>query len=243
MNDLQKIIAGIVNDVISARFQADAVAAEYSRLYREDPLMKHMNAPLLNIRNVSVDLRLAFAEDEPSGGGNAGNTGAANARSIVEKMAVDEASTELRDKLFDKRSLKNSTLKGRQLAGAKNAVRSAIERTVTKNPAKSTSARTALVRNAIGKELSDRKIELSSSDAKALSRDLDRFSNKVATASAVVSAGEGNRRIVTNTEELSGLNPEAISSIKFDIDLEEMRWIDVESEDEDEAPGSVLSEG
>lgn len=238
MNDLQRMIAGIVNDVISARFQADAVAAEYSKLYREDEFMRHMATPMLNIRNVAVDLRMAFAP--PDEEQESTSTSAAN--QALEAQVVEEASVELRDRLFNKFSVASSDLSGARLAGAKNAVRSAIGRAMEDDSIGSSVQRKAAVNEAIVRQLAKRNIDLSERDRQTLSRDIDGFSTRLATAKAVADAEIGQRKIITDSDSLASVNPEAISSIKFEIDLEEMRWVDID-ESVDGVTEAKLTEG
>lgn len=225
MNDLQKLVSGILNDLINARYEADAVAAEYTRLYRDDPVMQAMNAPMLNISNVSVDLRLAFAAPDDSDGGGGGGRS-----DVLTKEVVGKEADILRDRVFEKAPLP-ANLTGPRLAGAKRVMSTRLSEAMVKHSDSPPPVRKAAMAESVVAVLEERNVKLSRAQMKAIERDIDRSANKVATATAITKAAGDGRKVLTGTEELSKLNPEAISSIKFDVDLDQMRWIDVADDD------------
>lgn len=233
MNELQKLVAGILNDLISARYEADTLAAEYTKLYRDDPVLQTLNAPTLNITNVSVDLRMAIADPGAGGTSDAPDrTEKSRAGDALKKDIVDKEIGRLQDSVFEKVKLPE-TLSGARLGGAKRAMSARLAEAMAVHDKSAPPVRKAALAEGIIRVLEERDVKITPREMKVIERDIDTSASRISTASAIANSAGTSRAIITDAETLAKMNPEAISSIKFDVDLEQLRWIDIADDDRD----------
>ncbi len=212
MSSLKTLVEGIVTDLINARFEADVKTAELAEHYRDHPILRSMSVPSLNITNVSVDLRVVF--DEEAIDDNPGP-------SEQQKEAVAEATKTLQANLMGLKSVTDKVTVARQ--------RTALSRSLTTGTVLAAEGALAeppkIRRQTVEKKITDvltaNQVTLSAADRRKLTAELAKFDAAVAVAPKAQPRVTG---IVVGAEALKAVNPELVTSIKFDIDLDETRW-------------------
>ena len=214
MSNLQTLVESIVTDLISARFEADVKSAELAEHYREHPILRTMAVPTLNISNVTVDLRVAFDE---------GKIEAEPGPSEAQKRAVSQASSELRTSILSLKSVSDKVTVARQKSALSRSLQSRTAKIATEKLAESPTTRRAEVEKQINELLSANRVNLSAADKKKVAVELSKFEQTVAAAPK---ASPSVPDLLIGAEKLATIPPEAVTSIKFDIDLAESRWVE-----------------
>lgn len=227
MSDLQALVQSIVTDLITARFEADVKVAELAELYRENPVLRSMDVPALNITNVSVDLRVAFDEGEitPSSGVSA-----------TQKKAIADASTQLKADLSKVPSI-SQKLQGRQRAAFLTSLQGTARRTAENTITDSSAVRKRKLTQEVDRALAAKNIRLTSAERRVVAGKLAAFENVVATAPKAPPTVPG---VIVGAKALADIPPEKVSSIKFDVDLSGIRWAEVD--DGEGNPQTILTE-
>jgi len=219
MSSLQILIESIVADLIKARFTADAYAAQYAELYRNDPVLSTLNVPTLNISNVSVDLRVAF-DDSPI----------AEPENPSEEQtdAIKDAAEVLHGRMSTLESVTRKLTAARDRSTLARAVRTAAVRTASARINSTPGSRRAAVSREVAGLLDDRGVKLSASDRRTLSSELESFEVKVASAPKTAATLP---KVIVGAESLAKVDPATVSSIRFTVDLSAARWTAIEGAD------------
>lgn len=77
MPKLSEVLGGIVKDATQAQITSDLASLEYSEIYREHPLLKHLSVPRLKIKDLTCRLRFAVAKTDLDDGFSDGAKAAA----------------------------------------------------------------------------------------------------------------------------------------------------------------------
>jgi hypothetical protein len=64
MPQLSGILAGILRDVATARFESDMASAKLVDFYRRDPVLQCFPVPRVEIKSIDIHLKCAFLGDE-----------------------------------------------------------------------------------------------------------------------------------------------------------------------------------
>lgn len=218
MSELQVVIGSIVNDVIQARFEADVYAAELSEQYRDSPGMRGMTAPRLNISNLSVELRMVFDEAPVE---------LATEPSDAQHSAVASAADDLRKAVLSLQSAE--MVPARSKSAFSRALNARAAAAATSHLASSSAVRRAAIDGSMIEVLAKYRVKLSEDDRQTLSRELD-----LATAEISRAPGRSPKSvpgILIGKETLSEVDPSLVSVIKFDVELTDNDWVDVEIND------------
>jgi hypothetical protein len=70
MPQLSAVLAGILRDVTTARVKADTTSAELVEYYRKDPVLQCFPVPRVEIKELTIHLRFAFAPGEKTEDGS-----------------------------------------------------------------------------------------------------------------------------------------------------------------------------
>jgi len=229
MSKLETLIASIVTDLINARFEADVTAAELAERYRDDATMRALNAPTLNIKNVSIDLRVAFDENPIE---------ETDEQSEDQKKAIADGSAAVRDSIMKLAAVKNTIPGTPQRRALSRSLGAAVTKALSETLRTTGRARRARIEGDLTKLLTQNRVRLSPADMKVLRREIDRAGARIATARRLPPKSVPG--VMVGGESLAKLDPAAISSIRFDVDLSGKRWADVE--DEDGTTRTVLSD-
>ena len=68
MPQLSNVLAGILRDITTARFQADTASAKLVEYYKKDPVLQCFPVPRVEIKELNIQLRFAFMSGEKEGG-------------------------------------------------------------------------------------------------------------------------------------------------------------------------------
>ncbi len=60
MPQLSAILAGILRDVATARFESDTASAKLVDFYRKDPVLQCFPVPRVEIKSINIQLKCAF---------------------------------------------------------------------------------------------------------------------------------------------------------------------------------------
>ena len=228
--DLKGLVAGILDDLIDARFQADVTVSQLAEHYRADPKMRALSIPSLHISNVDVDLRFVFGEVEADGksGSKAVDEAASNfsnslADSILRMPVVGEAVKTV----AERRKLKK-TLADKVAVQIRAGDKTAPEE------------RQAAIGGEVLKLLSGAKVRMSAAERKSIVAEVAAVDTKFKAATRVGTPARA--RLITAPEVLSSVNPEAISRVSFSVDLSAKRWEAVESEGEEGYEDQLVDE-
>mgnify|MGYP003144502190 CR=1 FL=1 len=228
--DLKGLVAGILDDLIDARFQADVTVSQLAEHYRADPKMRALSVPSLNISNVDVDLRFVFAEtetDEKSSNKPVDEAATHLSSSLAESILRMPSVGQTVKKVAERRKLKKTLaekVSGQIRAGEKNAP----------------DERQAAIGDEVLKLLSSAKVRISAKERKSIVAEVAAIDARFKSATRV---GTPTRaRLITAPEALSSVNPEAISRVSFSVDLSAKRWETVESEGEDGYEDQLVDE-
>lgn len=219
MSDLQLFVESIVTDLIQARFEADLKAAELAEVYKDHPALRQLNVPTLNISNVSVDLRLAFDDTEIE---------AAAGASEAQEQAINEAAVKLRTEVSGLGSVKKSVTVPRQRTSVRNSVNNAAVRSARANVAASPTVRSSAVEKDVRTVLTRNKVKLTAADSRKLALAVKDFDKAVAAAPKPPPQVP---KLIVGKQALAEVNPELVTSIRFDIDLSTARWTEADSGD------------
>lgn len=228
--DLKGLVAGILDDLIDARFQADVTVSRLAEHYRADPKMRALSIPSLNISNVDVDLRFVFGEveaDDKSG-----------------SKPVDEAASNFSNSLAD--SILRMPVVGETVKTA--AVRRKLKKTLADKVAgqiragekRTPEERQAAIGGEVLKLLSSAKVKISAAERKSIVAEVAAVDTKFKAATRI--GAPARARLITAPEALSSVNPEAISRVSFSVDLSAKRWEAVESEGEEGYEDQLVDE-
>ncbi|MEM1161743.1 MAG: hypothetical protein AAGJ28_12475 [Pseudomonadota bacterium] len=226
MSSLQTLVETIVSDLIKARHEADVQTAKLAEVYKDHPILRTMAVPSLNISNVSVDLRVAFDEQEIEQDPGP---------SEQQRKAINAAATKLRANLMGMKSVTDKVTVARQKTVMSRNLLSQVAREATEKVAESPEKRRAAVNTKITALMSANKVQLNAADRRKLAAELNKFDKEIADAPKAAPRVPG---VVVGAEKLKQMNPEMVTSIKFDIDLDEARWSDTHDGEETR---SVLS--
>lgn len=228
MGTLRTLIESILTDVIEARFAGDVRTAELARIYRDDDTLRALPIPALNISGLTVDLRVAF-DNTP--------IEEAEEPSDEQILAVETTADEVRRLVMEFESVRGGDVPprargglSRSLAvGVRNVLAEAIER-----PA----ARRSAVEEELERRLSRHGIHLGEGERAAVREALDTLDVRLETIPKA--PPRSLPRVIVGAESLKELDPAMVTSIRFEIDLEEGRWISVD--DGEGGTRSVLSD-
>ncbi len=221
---LQALIESIISDLIAVRAEADAAAADIATVYRDHEILRHMAVPALNIKNVAVELRMAFDETPvkpPSG------------PSEAQVKAAESAATAMRAKLLAANSVASTLTSSRQRSALSRKLSAIATKTSAESIGGATAERRALLNERIATAIGESGVRLSAADKRVLTAEVDTFVAEVAKAPKAKGQVPG---LILGAEKLAEINPEAISVLRFDIDLTEAHWTDV-----DDGAGNVES--
>lgn len=220
MATLQAIVEGIVTDIIEARHNAAKETAKLAEAYRDDAILRNMAVPALNISNVTVDLKLAFDDSaEQTEEINQKRDALINAEikpiaASLQKMAAIKA-------LPQQKKVTHAHMQ--------RIVKSALKNTL-KQPQKQTSDQTEKqITEALRASFQAEKIRLTSGDTSKLRAQARAITKKSSDLEAEIKKSMQKIHVKThgwNEEQLDSL-----SSIKFDIKLDEMQWSEADTPD------------
>lgn len=218
--DLKGLVAGILDDLIDARFRADVTVADLAEHYRENPGMRALSIPALNISSVDVDLRFVFGEPEDEGEVGESLSPQEAAKSVAEGLSASVLRTPVVARTVRTRDERRKL---------KKALADKVEKSARTSATLSPDERQAVLGTEIFKALRTAKVRnLSDQDRKTLEA---RIAEADTHFSAALRAGKTVRpRLVTAPETLASVNPEAISRISFTVDLSARRWQAVDSD-------------
>lgn len=228
MNSLQILVESIVADLIKARHEADLVAAQLASHYRDNPTLRMLNVPTLNISNVSIDLRFAF-DDSP--------IEAPKGPSDDQKIAIAAAAAELHRTISTMKSVRDTITVARQRTAFFNKVKTVAIKMSSDNIMLSSEDRLGVVNKEVKALFTSNQIRLSAEDKRQLTTALNQLEATISTAPKAPAKVPG---IVVGSQALADLNPAFVSSVKFDIDLSSARWTAVDGGDGE--PDAVLTE-
>ena len=228
MSDLKLIVESIVTDLVDARFEADVRAGELAELYRDNDSLRALHVPTLNIRNVSIDLKFAFDDTpiEPPPGPS------------DEQVKAVAAAAELAVPKLLALSAVSRRVTGRSRTTLARSLEGALNSTMIDNVGAAASDRSAAVERAVRDQLSQQGISrLSAADRAAM------LNQVVALEKALARAPKPKPTqlpgVIVASEALSKVDPGAVSTIHFEVDLAERRWREVADED---GPRTILTD-
>lgn len=218
-SDLKTLVEGILDDLITARFQADVLTVEVSELYKAHPIMREMSIPSLNISSVDVDLRFIFSEeliDNPKEERPKKETISAEfAKSVGETVLSQPSVTKSLKTKGDRTKFKNKLLAD-------------LAKTISSRMNEQPIDRQSNIKDELIKILNTSKIKLSSSEIKNIHEAI-----AISDLRYIVSAKKDTRslpRVLVSPNSLTNIVPEAISRISFKVDLSGRRWQALEDE-------------
>lgn len=227
MSSLQTLIQTIVTDLINARFEADVRVAELASLYRDYPEMRQLNVPALNISNVSVELRFAF-DDQPLTPSESPSEG--------QIKAISEGTAQLRQTVLrlDSVTGRLTTPQARNALGRTLSARlaSVARETVAASP----EDRRAALEAEASRLLQERQVSLSRAERSRLLEGIREIDTRITAAPKP--PPQSVPGVLVGSEALSKVDPTRISTIRFDLQLDGVRWAEVE--DGDDGVRSVL---
>jgi hypothetical protein len=62
MPQLSKVLAGILHDITTARFDSDTASAKLVERYMKDPVLQCFPIPRVEIKEINIQLKFAFAD-------------------------------------------------------------------------------------------------------------------------------------------------------------------------------------
>lgn len=220
MSDLQTLIESIVTDVINARFQADVLTAELAQHYRQNDTLRQLSVPALNITNLSVELRVAF-DDTP--------IEPATEPSPGQKTAIETGADALRTRLMGLSSVRSASVPARSRAGLSRSLNAAALNAATASVTRGTVERRRAIETAVNEVLAKNGISLGDEDRIALREELEKFDARVAAAPKPAATSVPG--LIVGMDRLKELDPNVVSVVRFDIDLVESQWVEVEDAD------------
>lgn len=228
MNTLQMLIESILTDVINARFQGDVRAAELAELYREDETLRALPIPALNISGLTVDLRVAFDDTPIEEAAEPGEE---------QVQAIEEAADSVRRLIMDFDSVSGGPLPPRARGGLSRSLNVAVKNVLLETLQRPTAARRRAVEAELERRLSPHSIDIAEAERAALREALDELDARLEKVPRPPPTSLP--KVIVGAEALRQIDPAMVTSIRFEIDLEEGRWISVD--DEEGGTRSVLS--
>lgn len=217
MSNLKLLVESIVTDLVEARFEADVRAGELAAHYRDNAALRALNVPSLNISNVSVELRMVFDDtalapaDQPSEG---------------QATAIATASNQLRDSIMALDTVNSAAKTPAQKTALSRALVEGLKQSATGKIDASAAERKAALDEQVKTVLAKSRITLLPAEQQALKLQLDRFDTSVVTAPKP--PPKSVPQVLVGVQALSSARPEVISTIKFEVDLTEAHWTEVE---------------
>lgn len=215
MNKLQVLVQSIITDLIQARFEADAKAAELAELYRDHPVLRNMRVPTLNISNVSVDLRVAF-DDAP--------LAAPEEASKAQEEAIAAAAKALNARLVSLESVKPKFTAAKQ-----RSLTQKIKKAAKAEAANAEGLRGTFLNTQVEAMLKESKIKLKASERSVLDTEMSVLEASIAAAPKLMGSVPG---VVVEAAALEKLPPDSITSIKFEISLGDASWTSIADVDQ-----------
>jgi hypothetical protein len=227
MSSLQTLIEGIVTGLVEARAAADARAAELAEAYRDHPTLRSLSVPTLNLTKVSVDLRVAFDETPIE---------SATGPSPAQQQAVDDTSETIRRRIMNMGSVSASVPHLQTRGALALQARDAVARSAAANLDAPAEERRAAMDKEVQQVLSRGGVKLSAADHRLLTEELAGADRQVATAPAARPRIPG---VIVAGKALAEQDAASLTTIRFDVELRENTWADVDAGDG--TTGSVLS--
>ena len=229
MSSLRTLIESIVTDLINARYDADLQTANLAERYRDNEFLRSFNIPSLNISSVSVELRIAFDDQAIE---------EADTPSEEQISAVDTGAKELTGLVMGLDPVKRKFTTARLRNGFSRSLIVELKKSLAETLSGAPRMRREKIQAVIQAGLSRNRIVLNAADKKRLTQEIQKI--EAVIASAPKAPPKSIPGVLVGIGVLSNIDPAAISSVKFEIDLNNARWNDVEE------PGgaikSVLSE-
>ncbi|MCR9244623.1 MAG: hypothetical protein NXI31_06295 [bacterium] len=219
MGDLKVLVDSILGDLIAARAEADALAADYAKTYREDPTLRAMSVPALNITNVSVELRIAFDD---------GSIEAAPPVSEPQARAAQQGARSLRTFLMGSTAFRTAAGSNQQRRVLATLAEESSKTALTTNANRPASVRLEEANRAVFGALERNNVQLSPT---LRSKVTERLTAANSGVSAAARPQARTPSLIVGKSALETLTPEKISTVKFDVDLSESRWVEVEDDD------------
>ena len=229
MSSLRTLIESIVTDLINARYDADLQTANLAERYRDNEFLRSFNIPSLNISSVSVELRIAFDDQAIE---------EADTPSEEQISAVDTGAKELAGLVMGLDPVKRRFTTARLRNGFSRSLIVELKKSLAETLSGAPRMRREKIQAVIQAGLSRNRIVLNAADKKRLTQEIQKI--EAVIASAPKAPPKSIPGVLVGIGVLSNIDPAAISLVKFEIDLNNARWNDVEE------PGgaikSVLSE-
>ncbi len=238
MDRLKDVVASMVNDLIEVRGEADRRAADLAVRYRDDEVLSAFAVPKLNISNVTIDLRFALCAEEAVDDAQRNESKADSPDDPARTGLgwIGARAREFTEAMLDLPSVRRARLSPRRMANLGHRFEAELIKASIDLFEREEGERVSALAERLMGALKKSGVQLRADDA-------DRFVLRVADFDVGVVHAEANPRsgqadprpkLILGASALETVDPNLISSIKFDVDLGDARWMEIE-----EADGSV----